>query len=331
MEKRIKQRWNDTKLQAIAERFGTSSKELTILDGFESFIYEYERDGHGYILRVSHSNRRSPDLIRGEVDWINYLAKGGARVAQAIESQDGNLVEPIDDGHGEQFLATAFVKAQGDHLSHKNWTDEFNQHYGETLGRIHHLSKSYTPSNPAWKRVHWDDRRYINLDEWSKTAELFMIEQARAIMGRLQAAPKDDSYHMIHSDAHGGNFFVDDQGQITLFDFDDCAFGPAIYDISMVIFYSPAHGKPELAESFTKHFLIGYARENQIDPSWLEYIPYFLKLREIDLYALIERDIDWRTEGEDYDVYFMTGRLERMKENLPTIDFDFTSLAYVLG
>lgn len=55
MEKHIRQRWDDDKLQRIANRFGTSLSEITILDSFESFIYEYEREDNGYILRVSLS------------------------------------------------------------------------------------------------------------------------------------------------------------------------------------------------------------------------------------------------------------------------------------
>ena len=33
------------------------------------------------------------------MDWINFLADGGAGVARAIESQHGNLVEEIPDAY----------------------------------------------------------------------------------------------------------------------------------------------------------------------------------------------------------------------------------------
>ncbi len=35
------------------------------------------------------------------------------------------------------------------------------------------------------------------------------------------------------------------------------------------------------------HFLSGYRAENQLGEGWLKEIPSFLKLREIDLYAVI--------------------------------------------
>ena len=327
MQKHIKDRWNDDLLVEIAGRYGVSVKNLSILDGFESFIYEYKRAGTGYILRVSHSLRRSESLIRGEIDWLNYLAQGGARVAGAIESDAGNLLESIADSQGDMFIATAFRKAPGKHLDFKDWTPAFVQHYGETIGQIHRLSKDYVPSKPGIARYHWDDERSYTSDHWRKILDPEMMSLAEALLKRLQALPRDDGYHMIHQDAHGGNFFVDESGQITLFDFDDCVYGHAIDDIAMVIFYGPISRGMQSAEGFTGNFLKGYVRQNQLDPQWLAHIPDFMKLREIDLYAIIERDVDWRNGEDPWAMRFMQGRRERLLKNTPFIDFDFTSLA----
>ena len=113
MEKRIKDRFNEQILGRTKRHFGIADDQIQLLDGFESFIYEFERQNQSYILRIGHSFRRSEPLIQGEVDWMNYLAAGGASVSKAILSEDGNLVEAIDDGRDVYFLATAFVKAAG--------------------------------------------------------------------------------------------------------------------------------------------------------------------------------------------------------------------------
>src|SRR5512140_3138576 len=113
MDPKIAGRFNDHLLHAAMERYQIPAGKITSLDSFESFIYEFERpDGH-FILRIGHSSRRSPDLIHAEVDWINYLAACGVTVARAVLSADGNLVESLDDGDGQEFLCTAFVKAPG--------------------------------------------------------------------------------------------------------------------------------------------------------------------------------------------------------------------------
>ena len=45
------------------------------------------------------------------------------------------------------------------------------------------------------------------------------------------------TYGLIRQESHGNNFLVDDVGQITLFDFDDCAYSWFSNDIAIVLFY----------------------------------------------------------------------------------------------
>ena len=74
---------------------------------------------------------------------------------------------------------------------------------------------------------------------------------------------------LIHQDAHGGNFFVDD-GRIMLFDFDDCCYGPFAMEIGIVIFYvAVLLGEPDdFAAWFVPNFLTGYRSEidARLDP-----------------------------------------------------------------
>jgi len=71
MDKRIREVYSDAVLTEALARYGVTTDSAHLLDGFESFIYEYEKDGQGYVLRITHSSRRTADLIGGEVDWIN--------------------------------------------------------------------------------------------------------------------------------------------------------------------------------------------------------------------------------------------------------------------
>ena len=99
MEKEIKDRYNQAILEEAMRLYGIEVGRIHLLDGFESFIYEFETGDCAYILRVAHSIRRNVNLIHGEVDWINYLSAGGAPVAKAIRSDLGRLVEVVDDAH----------------------------------------------------------------------------------------------------------------------------------------------------------------------------------------------------------------------------------------
>ncbi len=95
MDPTIRNRFNDDILSEAMRRYDIAPDDIEQGGGFESFIYRYTRDDERFILRLTHTFRRTPELIRGEVDWINYLAAGGATVARAVVSAGGELVEAV--------------------------------------------------------------------------------------------------------------------------------------------------------------------------------------------------------------------------------------------
>ena len=330
MEERIRERYGDRILTQAMDRYAIAPESIALLDGFESYMYEFSRDDGDYILRIGHSLRRSENLILGEVDWINYLAAGGASVARAVESENGRLVEPVEDGHGGMFLATAFTRARGRPPREAGWSPRLYRTYGRLLGRIHALSKTYSPGDPAWRRPDWDDPVMLEVERFIPEGEAGVIERYREVRDHLSGLPVDgESYGLIHQDAHGGNFFVDESGEITLFDFDDCVYSWYVYDIAMVVFYMLVgrDDAPAFAGEFMAHFLPAYVSECPLEERWLEEIPVFLKLREIDLYAVIHRSFDVENLEDAWCRRYMDGRRERIEADLAFVDFDFRSLA----
>ncbi len=329
LDRRIKSRYGASILEEAMRRYGISGDRIDELDGFESFIYEFSRDSRDFILRIGHSARRSEAMIRGEVDWMNYLAERGASVARAVTSQAGNLVEALDDGHGGHFLATAFLKAAGRPPREAGWTPTLFETYGEVLGRMHALTKDYVPSDPAWRRPEWDDPAIQDIEENLPAGQARVLEKYRILIAHLRTLPRDKaSYGLIHFDAHGSNFLVDEQGRITLFDFDDCSYAWFIYDIAIVLFYMVT-GREDVGaftEEFMVHFLKGYRQSNRLDPRWLEEMPRFLKMREIDLYAVIHRSFDVDNLDDPWCARFMDGRKSRIEQGVPYIEFDFQTL-----
>ena len=333
MEKRIKNRFNEAILQEALRRYGITNDQIEELDGFESFIYEARRNTEEYILRIGHSLRRSIPLIQGEVDWINYLADGGASVASAILSQNEKLVELIDDGQGEHFLVTAFVKAQGKPPWEIGWTPALFETYGRLLGRIHALSKQYRPTDAGCARPQWDDPIMQDVARNLPSSESAAVDRYRAIMTHLVTLPKDDeTFGLIHYDTHAANLFVDEVGNMTLFDFDDCAYSWYIQDIAIVLFYMVAteDDATGVTQRFMPHFLRGYSQETRLDAKWLKEIPYFLKQRETDLYGVIHRSFDVNAIDDRWVGRFMQDRKRRIEQDVPFIDFDFESLAQYL-
>jgi amicoumacin kinase len=332
MDPKIASRMNDAILHSAMQHYGIDSGKIKLLDGFESFIYEFERpDGH-FILRLGHTSRRTVDHIRGEVDWINYLASAGVSVARAVHSIKGCLVEQIPDGVDGNFLCTAFLKAPGGEVQPGQFNDRFYRSYGRLLGRMHFLARSYLPPNLSWKRYAWDDPTNGIAEEQMPPQEHIAMDKYLQVSGHLRALPcGPDSYGMIHQDAHPGNLFVDDDYTITLFDFDDCVYGHFIYDIAMVAFYVSTQKKDPVTfmGGFMPAFLSGYSQENRLDPLWLKEIPWFFKLREIELFAAILFTFG-ESPSHSWSARFNQGRREKIEKDVPFCDFDWESLAKYL-
>ena len=334
-------------------RYGIAEDQIRPLDAFESFIYEFERGATGCILRIGHSLRKSESLIRGEVDWINYLADGGVSVARALRSSGGKFVEAIDDGESGQFLVTAFARAPGRPPWEAGWTPARFEEYGALLAKMHALAVTYQPV-AEWRRPEWDDTSMDFIKLYLPASEISAHRSHRVLLKHIHALPKDrNCYGLIHQDAHQNNFFMDSDGTLTLFDFDDCAYSWYVNDVAIVLFYismdAEELGFPSAAafsQEFMTHFLRGYRREYALDARWLREIPHFLKLRELELYAVVHRDFEihdidhWRIEdfmrirgfdasksGHMWIANFMRHRKTSIEQDLPFIDFEFDLLA----
>ena len=328
MDKRSRDCFTDEILAEALARYGIDPAALQLLGGFESFIYAFSRDEREYILRLSHSLRYSLEMIAGEVDWINYLAEGGIPVSRAVPSRAGRLTEKIDAREG-YFIAAAFEKAPGVPPRREDWENGLLGEIGRLLGSMHRLTRRYTPPSAAVRRPDWDMGLDTAAEDYLPAGEEGVAQAWHALLTQIRRLPKNpDNYGLVHVDVHGGNFFVD-QGKITLFDFGDCQYAWFAYDLAMAFFYAIPHRcqKPEqkaFARQAFKELIDGYTQESPFDPAWLETIPLFLKLREIDLYIVINRSLDL-DHLDPWTASFMRGRKANIENNLPYVDIPFTT------
>ncbi len=307
-------------------RYGILPEEIQLLDGFESFIYKFRQGSEERILRITHSLHRRAAAIRGEVDWLSYLAENGLSVAHAIPSLSGEQVEVLGEGD-EYFCATAFIHAPGRPPQREDWGNGLMVDLGRLLGRMNALSKNYQPRDPRAARPHLV-QDITGFERFLPAREESVAEEFRQMVDSLRELPVDkEVYGLVHQDAHGGNFYVKD-GQITLFDFDDSLYGWYAYDLAMALFYIlPHHCQGAEASAFARtafdQLMQGYTSANSIDRRWLNEIPRFLRLREIDLYIAIHRSFDVH-DLDPWCASFMKDRREKILDHVPYVDIAFS-------
>ena len=311
--------FNDQLKQQIFDDLGLSGKKVTLLDGFESFVFASDDK----IVRVTHHSHRLPPQIAAELEFIKYLADKGAAVCLPNTLPNGELLSTIDS-----FTACIFDRAKGEAPGRGDWVPSVIKEWGRCIGGFHQLSQSFKPAN---KRIDWRQDENHNFAGRIPASQGKIIALANQLLADLEALPvNDDIYGLIHGDAHAGNFFVDD-GKLTFFDFDDAIYMWFAYDIATVLFSAVLGQHVEASRSaqeaealrFLPHFLEGYSEVLPVDPFVLREMDRFLKLRELSLYAVIHAYLDVNSLTDWYAGRFMKNREQRIVNGEPHLDMDF--------
>jgi len=289
MEKHIKESFNDKHLKRGSELFGFDESTLEEIGGFENFIYSFIKDDKKYVIRFVHSDHRTLHELNSEIEFIHYLHENGAKVIVPELSVNGNFVEKID----EAFFANIFEYAPGRAPGPDDRSPAFFREYGRVMAKMHKLTIDF---EPKYKRYSWyEEKIYADAESYlpknKKHIYNIFMEQYNEL--KKLDTPKD-SYGLIHTDMHRGNFFVDDDLNFIVFDFDDCAYKWFIHDIAMVLFYAIwfTPTDEERIDYIMTHFMEGYNEVYKLDDKWFEVFDKFLKLRQMDLYIVIYRSFD---------------------------------------
>ncbi|HUT79619.1 MAG TPA: phosphotransferase [Candidatus Bathyarchaeia archaeon] len=297
MKAEVEHLFTDDILEQAIEKFSLDKEKTIKLNSFESFIFTSELNGKPCILRITHSSHRTVNEIRGEIDWINYLAENGASVCKAYPAISGCFVEKIEQvDSSSYFCVSVFEKAEGVFLSKNRHliTDTLIEEWGRIVGELHRLTKDYPDPPTEMKRKNWE--HYLPVIEEYLENEPIALERAKELFSNLKKLPKDrDCYGLIHYDVHHANFLVDN-GKIRLFDFDDSEYSWFIADLSVILFtaiwdnFQGEQSKEEFAQDFIDKFMIGYQKENSLNDWWLIQLANFIQYRLILLYAVLSRE-----------------------------------------
>ncbi len=306
-------------------------------DGCQNLVFFYRRDAGDYILRVSFREDRSPDLVLAELDFIRYLHENGVRVSLPVESLEGRQMEVVSSG-SRDFIVVSFEKAPGQRLPDRGYRyrdgatiDEYWLNWGKMLGQMHRLTQHYSPKGPERRRPELLDvlaNHYIPSylpPSYGKVRERFL-----RLLAELKELPtEDDAYGLIHADFSDGNFCVDyTNGDITAFDFDDSAYCWFMFDLADAwrsgVGWTMREADPGRRRDFMDRYfdtlLNGYIREHALPEAWLERLPTFLKLVEMEALLSEFRDLTVNGFDEDDDGE-MAYMLKCIEDDIPFLGF----------
>ena len=208
-------------------------------EGGRNLVYVCSMNGEKqYVLRMSGLGDRTEEDYLAETEFVRFLAKNGAPVADVIPSVHDRLVEWVESGE-EKYYVSLFVYAKGMLICDNGYCyregaplEEYFYNTGKALGAIHRLSKQF---EPTYHRQEYFDK--YNMDYINGLIPDIYAELKEAISKRLAAVqmlPKDkSSYGLVHFDFSDGNYHIDmNTGAITAFDFDNCMYCWYLFDLA---------------------------------------------------------------------------------------------------
>ncbi|WP_349305702.1 phosphotransferase [Bacillus sp. FJAT-49711] len=107
-------------------------------------------------------------------------------------------------------------------------------------------------------------------------------------------------FGLVHNDLHQGNLHIVN-GEIVLFDFDDCTYQFFAQDLAVSIYHAIWTGTSfhseweDFPNYFLTHLLEGYLSERQLSKEMYEQLLILLQMRELFLYNLFKEK--WNPES----------------------------------
>ncbi|WP_249872863.1 phosphotransferase enzyme family protein [Oceanobacillus saliphilus] len=316
-----------------ADRFDVGGSELQLLGGFSNNVFECMRNGESFILKFYTSSVYRKDSIIAELDWIRFLHSSGINVTPPLLSNNGKYIETIKLEVERECYVLAFEKAKGSFINvndKRTWNKDFYYIWGKTLGKMHCLSKNYSPDGTI-KKQGWN-MGYLFSGNFKEVSKV-VVQKWEEFVGELNKLPKDkNGYGMIHNDLHQRNFYVHND-EIILFDFGDCEYNWFIYDIAIVLYHAvqsidenEIKGREEFAHLFIKAFLEGYLTENNLSSFWLAKLPFFLNYRRIFSYIYFSQFLNKQQKNNEKVKIILKGMQKKIESDVPYLEIDFKYL-----
>ena len=208
---------------ALSSRYDIAFTQCKYLLRGVSDTYIMESGAEKYVLKIYREMHRSQAEILGEVELLNALHAGGARVAAPLPDRDDNYLQPFQAAEGIRY-GVVFTFAKG--VSLQQMSDEHLRTVGREMARLHEITTTVTLQNP---RPTFDFETTIRKPLRTVAPAFAGLEPEYEYLNRtadtiIQTLESFDlssfTYGYCHYDFLPKNFHFDSEDNIMFFDFD---------------------------------------------------------------------------------------------------------------
>lgn len=300
----------------IEQKYGISPVQCRYKLRGVSDTYHVQSQAGEYMLKLFRSMHRNEEELLGEIALLEYLLQNGIQVAAPVRDLSGNTLQSFQAIEGIRH-GILYQFAPGVPIIEQN--DEQIIQSAQYLARLHlkteNLELPYTRKEYTMETMMQEPLRAIRpAYEYFKLAEIYHQLKATAktqfeSLHKLNSPAFATGY--CHYDFMPKNWHHDQQGAITLFDFDFAGKGWLMNDIASYAIYLSllTPDKPD-AQRRLQLFVDAYSKIRLLQPEELKALPALGFL-----FILFYLKYQYENFGDHTNVYFGPRFLrERMKQ-----------------
>lgn len=227
-----------------------------------------------FVVRVYCHHWRTKIEIQEELELLKLLQSHNLSISFPIPDKNGDYIQEINAPEGLRY-AVVFSFAEGEKM--RFMTNEICSSIGLLMAKIHNIT-----ATKKIDRINYNSDVLLNqpydyltnyfsedLDEMK-----YLKEISTKISDHFQKVNLSDNQKgIIHLDIWYDNLSVNNENEITIFDFDNCGNGWLILDIGYFckqLFFIESDKK--IYESKVESFLNGYRKERNLSDNELKLI-----------------------------------------------------------
>ncbi|MBV8328008.1 phosphotransferase [Chryseobacterium sp.] len=300
--------------QLIQQKYKLSDKtECSIFRLAMNHLYIVQDGEQKYVFRVYTHNWRTKLEIEEELKLLAYLKENDRQAAYPIKDKLNEYIQEIEAPEGKRF-GVLFSYAKGTKTA--KFSPQASFLIGQALAKVHQSTENFGLNRMSYNSENLLTKPVLRIKKFfhKNISEVEFLEKLSAFLTlKIQNINKAEMRSgSVHLDVWFDNLHIDDEKEITFFDFDFCGNGYLCFDISYFLFQLlTTHLNEEEYQEKAESFLKGYETITEISTEEKEFLP-FACLAIMVYYISVQCDrFDYWT-----NIFINEDHLKRMVGNL---------------
>ncbi len=263
--------------ELIQQKYGLSDKtECSIFRLAMNHLYIVQNGGDKYVFRVYTHNWRTKLEIEEELRLLILLKEADRQVAFPIADQSNRFIQEIEAPEGIRF-GVLFSYAKGTKTA--KFSPQTSFLIGQALAKVHQSTENFELIRMSYNAQNLLKNPVLKTKEFysKNSSEIEFLETLSAFLTlKMENTDRQKMrYGTVHLDVWFDNLHIDDEKEITFFDFDFCGNAYLCFDISYFLFQLFAtHLNEEEYQAKADSFIKGYETVTEISNQEKMFLPF---------------------------------------------------------